>query len=127
MRRVNLSQPLRASTLLLYRIGMRSRRFLPKQKCHAFGRPTANGQPRIEGIYVINLDRQVDRWREMERELQRVSDASGAGLANLVERYPAVDARTFERRPPFGKDVNPFYTLGTSYSWNPNRTPFRTD
>jgi len=48
----------------------------------------------------------------MARELRHVIDASGAGLANLVERYPAVDARTFVRQPPGGKDVNPFYTLG---------------
>ena len=108
---MNLSDPLRAPTRLLYRIGMRVRRFLPKQECPAFGSSTANGLPRVEKVYVINLDRQEDRWREMTRELAHVIDASGAELATLVERYPAVDARTFARQPPGSKDVNPFYTL----------------
>ena len=61
---------------------------------------------------MINLDRQTDRWREMEGELRHVIDVSGAELANLVERYPAVDARTFAGHPPGNKDVKPFYTLG---------------
>lgn len=109
---MNLSDPLRAPARLLYRIGTKGRRFLPKQECQAFGSSTANGLPRLEKVYVINLDRQEERWREMERELRHVIDASGAELANLVERYPAVDARTFARQLPISKDVHPFYTLG---------------
>ena len=109
---LNLAQPLRAPTRLLYRIGTRSRRFLPKQRCQTFGPSIANGLPRIERIYVINLDRQVERWLEMERELSRVSDATGGELGNLVERYPAFDAWTFTQQPPANNDVSPFYTLG---------------
>ena len=109
---VNLSDPLRAPTRLIYRIGMKGRRFLPKQECQAFGSSTANGLPRVEKVYVINLDRKEDRWLEMTRELRHVIDASGAELANIVERYPAVDAGTFARQPPGSKDANPFYTLG---------------
>ena len=108
---VNLSNPLRAPTRLIYRIRMKSRSILPKQECQAFGSYAANGLPRVGRVYVINLERQEDRWREMTRELARVIDASGLELATLAERYPAVDARTFARQPPVGNDVNPFYTL----------------
>lgn len=109
---MNLSNTLRAPTRLLYRIGMKGRSFFPKQECQAFGFSTANGLQGVEKVYVINLDRQTDRWREMVRELRHVIDTSGAELVNLVERYPAVDARAFARQPPGNKDVNPFYTLG---------------
>ena len=66
---------------LLYRIGIRSRRLLPRQRCQTFGPAKPKGLPRIASIYVINLDRQPDRWSEMERELKHVLDASGTELA----------------------------------------------
>lgn len=69
------------------------------------------GLPRIESIYVINLDRQPDRWSEMERELKQVLDASGADLVKMTVRYSAVDARSDAQQPP-ADEVNPFYTLG---------------
>jgi len=90
---------------------MISRRLLPRQKCRTFGHSIPKGRPRIERIYVINLDRQPDRWAEMERELRHVVDASGVELANLTVRYPAVDAKSFAQFPPYDEEVDPFYTL----------------
>jgi len=68
------------------------------------------GLPKIESIYVINLDRQPDRWSEMKRELKHVLDASGADLVKMTVRYSAVDARNDAQQPP-DDEVNPFYTL----------------
>jgi len=108
---MNLSRPLLAPSRLLFRIGLKSRRLLPRQKCRTFGPSNSKGRPRIERIYVINLDRQPERWAEMERELRHVVDASGAELANLTVRYSAVDAKNFAQLPPKDEEIDPFYTL----------------
>ena len=47
----------------------------------------------IQRIYVINLDRKPDRWRQMTRELGRLRDRSGRPLAAMSRRFSAVDAR----------------------------------
>ena len=66
----------------------------------------------IEQIYVINLDRQPDRWIEVSRELNCILDSSGAELTKLTVRYPAVDAKSFAQPPLDDEEVDPFYTLG---------------
>ena len=50
-----------APVRMLHRLGMEGRRLLPRQRCNAFG----DAADRIEQIYVINLDRQPERWHEM--------------------------------------------------------------
>ena len=90
---MNLTSPLLAPSKLLYRIAMKCRRLLPRKRAQAFGPLNTKEQPRIERIYVINLNRQPDRWAEMERELRHVLDTSGTELWNLTEQYPAVDAK----------------------------------
>ena len=47
----------------------------------------------IQRIYVINLDRKPDRWRQMARELGRLRDRSERPLAAMSRRFSAVDAR----------------------------------
>lgn len=88
---MNPSSSLSALSTLLYRMGLHIRRRLPRQQCHAFG-PANLQRERIERIYVINLDRQADRWVAVSLELSQVLDSSGAELAKLAVRYPAVDA-----------------------------------
>lgn len=109
---MNLSRPLLGPSKLLYRIGVKARRLLPRQKCQTFGPSNAKESARIERIYVINLDRQLDRWTEMGRELGHILDSSGAELANLTVRYPAIDARSFTQSQPKDDEIDPFYTLG---------------
>ncbi len=109
---MNLSRPLRSPSKLLYRIGLKIRRLLPRQQCHTFGPSNGKQRQRIERIYVINLDRQPERWSEIRRELSRVLDSSGAELAKLTVRYSAVDARSFAQPPLKNDEVDPFYTLG---------------
>ncbi len=109
---MNLSIPLRAPSKLLYRTALKCRRLLPRQQCHTLGPSNAKKRQRIEQIYVINLDRQPDRWTEMSKELSQVLDSSGAELTKLTVRYPAVDARSFAQSPIWDYEVDPFYTLG---------------
>lgn len=96
----------------LFRVAMKFRRFLPKKRTHAFGSLNATGYPRIEQIYVINLDRQPARWSEMKAELNQVLDCSGSELLKITERYAAIDALQFLQEPIKDLDIDPVYTLG---------------
>ena len=109
---MNLASPWDATSRALFHIAMKCRRFLPKKRSQAFGLVTAKVRPKIERIYVINLNRQPARLAEMEQELRRVLDWSGAELWSLTERYAAVDSRHFIHDPSKDADVDPFYTLG---------------
>jgi GR25 family glycosyltransferase involved in LPS biosynthesis len=109
---MNHATPWRTPSKFMFRIAMKCRRFLPKQKSQAFGLLNTKEQPRIERIYVINLDTQPARWAEIRQELRHVLDWSGAELWNLTERYAAVDAKSFIQEPIKGADIDPIYTLG---------------
>jgi len=109
---MNLISPLNAPLKFLFRFAMKCRRLLPKKKSQAFGLMTSKEHPRIERIYVINLDRQPARWSEMEQELKRVLDWSGVELCNLTERYAAVDANDLMHEPLKDADIDQIYTLG---------------
>jgi GR25 family glycosyltransferase involved in LPS biosynthesis len=109
---MNLAPPWRTPSKFLFRIAMKCRRLLPKKISQAFGPLNTKEQPRIERIYVINLNREPARWAEMEQELRHVLDSSGPELWNLTERYAAVDAKNFIQEPLKDADIDPIYTLG---------------
>lgn len=109
---MNLTSPWSAPSNFLFRTALKCRRLLPKKKSQAFGLSNTKGKPRIERIYVINLNRQPSRWSEMEQELRHAVDWSGAELWNLTERYAAVDANDFTQEPFKDADIDPIYTLG---------------
>jgi GR25 family glycosyltransferase involved in LPS biosynthesis len=74
--------------------------------------PTNTQQSGICQIYVINLDRQPDRWADVLRGLACILDAAGKPLTDRVTRYSASDARTATHDAVDFGDINPFYTLG---------------
>jgi len=92
-----------------YRLGLKFRRLLPRQRCSAFG-PT-HAAERIERIYVISLDRQPERWAEMRLELDQILDSAGDTLSERTVRFSAVDAWSFEQSPEEDDEVGPIYTL----------------
>lgn len=108
---MNLSRPLLGPLRRIYRHGHTVRRLLPKQRCRTFGPYSANEPPRVGRIYVMNLDRQPARLRELNRELCEVLDSSGAQITELTVRHPAVDASSFVKAPVADDEVDPFYTL----------------
>lgn len=97
---------------ILFSIAMKCRRLLPKKRSKAFGSLNTNEKPRIERIYVINLNRQPSRWSKIQQELRQVLDWSGVELLNRTERYVAVDATQFLEEPIKDADIDPIYTLG---------------
>lgn len=108
---MNLSKPLRATSRFLYFLVLKCRNYLPRQQCFAFGPPTETRKSVIEQIYVINLDRQPHRWRDVLRELSHILDASSKPLSQRVIRYSACDAQSEDPKLCNGGEVEPFYTL----------------
>lgn len=109
---MNLSKPLRAASRLLYSLFLQYRVRLPRQQCLAFMSHTDGGQSGIGPIFVINLDRQPNRWTDVRRELDRIVDAAGKPLSERVVRYSACDAQANPEELFGTADIEPYYTLG---------------
>jgi GR25 family glycosyltransferase involved in LPS biosynthesis len=84
----------------------------PRKQCFAFVTPTNAQQSGIHQIYVINLDRQPDRWVDVFRELACILDAAGKPLTDRVTRYSASDAQNETHDALDSGEIDPFYTLG---------------
>jgi len=109
---MNLSKPLRAVSRFLHFLFLQYRTHLPRQQCLSFVPPSDAQQSGIGPIFVINLDRQPDRWTDVLRELACILDAAGKPLSERVVRYSACDAQTDAQQLLDGGDIEPFYTLG---------------
>ena len=109
---MNLSKPLRAVSRFLHFLFLQYRTHLPRQQCLAFVPPSDAQQSGIGPIFVINLDRQPDRWTDVLRELACILDAAGKPLSERVVRYSACDAQTDAQQLLDGGDIEQFYTLG---------------
>ena len=69
------------------------RRIFTKKKCSAFNVSSNNKKIEcIEKIYVINLDRQPNRYKRVQSEFSKIMDTSRNSLTNILERVTAVDA-----------------------------------
>lgn len=112
----------------MYRVLLRSRRVVGRQRCAAFGDTSTADIPRIERVFVINLDRQPDRWNRMIGELARVLDNSGQPLSERITRVSAVDARDHHAGSHQGL-VDARYTLGAQLFVDPHplASPDRLD
>ena len=108
---VNLSKPLRRTTLFLHRLFLRCRLRLPRQRCSSFSAPPKSQQSGIGPIFVINLDRQTGRWVDIVRELESILDASNRPLSERVVRHSACDAQSDPPAFLNNADVEPIYTL----------------
>src|SRR5438105_1763896 len=105
---MNLATPSVRAFRHAFRLWLNLLRLFPKQKCRTFGCQGAQkGGPRIERVYVINLDRESGRWSEMEQELGHVLTSSGAQLLDVTERHVAVDANAFSDEPLKDADIDP--------------------
>jgi GR25 family glycosyltransferase involved in LPS biosynthesis len=109
---MNLAPPSLKVVSCAFQLWLNLRMLLPKRRCQTFNIQSSPDLPRIEKIYVINLDREPNRWTKMQNELRRILDSSGHQLLELTERYVAVDANAFLEDPSKDADIDPFYTLG---------------
>jgi GR25 family glycosyltransferase involved in LPS biosynthesis len=105
----------------IYGVALRAKKLLPKKKCIAFDQTDKESiHGFIEHIYVINLDRQPQRWKQVLGEFSQVLDAKGRALSGYVRRISAVDALDFESvvEP---ETVDRTYTLGEQLYVDPRR------
>lgn len=108
---MNKTSPWSSTSKLLFGIALKCRRILPRRKCQAFGVSNSENKPKIERVYVINLQRQPTRLNEIKNELKQILDSSGNHLCNITERFSAVDAHNFSQDPITDENISPFYTL----------------
>ena len=123
---MNLARPLRKIGSCAFQFWLDLLRLMPKQNCQAFSIQGAQKGPRIEKIYVINLNREPGRWSNIQKELRRILDSSGEELLKLTERHVAIDANEFLEDPPKDADITPFYTLGDQLFVEPQPLVFPT-
>lgn len=122
---MNLARPSVKIVSWAFQLWLALLRLLPKQKCQAFN-TQGSQSPRIDNIYVINLDRAPNRWSKLQLEIQRILDSSGKNILNLTERYSAVDSNAFLSDPSKDADIDPFYTLGDQLFVEPQPLVFPT-
>lgn len=108
---MNPTRPLHLPAGFLYALGLRARRLLPRRQSNAFGSSIDGDTAKIGGLYVINLDRQTDRWQRITGELSLLLDGSRVALAKRAIRHSACDAGSLGMALTLGVDVEPFYTL----------------
>ena len=109
---MNLSRPLSAAARFLHFLFLHYRMHLPRQRCLSFVPPSEAQKSGIGPIFVVNLDRQPNRWADILRELACILDADGKPLSERVVRYSACDAQNDSQQLLDGSNVEPFYTLG---------------
>lgn len=108
---MNLLRPQRAIVRNIFRLRLKLRRLLPRRQCQTFGTRSPGKCPRIQKIYVINLNREPGRWSMMQQELRQILDHTGTELLSLAERHVAVDGRELSQDPLQDAEIYPFYTL----------------
>jgi GR25 family glycosyltransferase involved in LPS biosynthesis len=87
--------------------------FIKKQKSIVFG----SSKNHINKIFIINLDRQPDRWKQIKNELKSVSTIKEETLLNYTERFSAIDA---DKTPLKTTKINDTYTVQDQYFVDPN-------
>jgi len=108
---MNLTPKWSIISKFIFQIIIKCRKILPKKKSFAFGLHNTKEKPKIEHIYVINLNRHTDRLAKIKQELSSILDCSGIKLWNLTERFSAVDASHYFKDPQKDDDIDPIYTL----------------
>lgn len=103
---------------LLHRARLAARLMPHRRRSVAFGRHRT-GDPAIERILVINLDREHRRRIRMETELARLRDVSGRGLHLRTRRLPAVDARLLDDAAMRDAPVQRSYRLAEQLAVDP--------
>lgn len=114
---MNIKNPLKGINHFFYSFYLRARLFLPAQKSLTFSSVDQDGSF-ISKIYVINLDREVVRWSDLNKEFNKILDKSNKKLTEQVVRFSAINAR--EMPEDFnGEDVFPYYTLANQLYVDP--------
>lgn len=92
-------------------------RFLGKNKVSlAFDEKKAK---HIARIYVINLDRKPDRWKDIKKELHRIKINNNKRLYDISRRFSAIDGRYYKYNKD-NADLKNYYKLSDQLKVEPN-------
>lgn len=105
------------SKKLKYTFKFHFRKLDRKRKAHAFSK--SKNIKSISRIYVINLDRKPERWKEMCKELKRIVGDTGFNLLSIARRHSAVDAR-YLKSDIDNNSLIPYYSLYDQLQIEPN-------
>ena len=111
----HLSKPLAKA----YGWALSARRVLGPQRSLTFANAQNGNNRTIAKVFVINLDREPNRWRRVLGELERVLDAGGLPLTHRVTRIAAVDASEYITHS-CNAFVERAYTLGDQLFVDPH-------
>ncbi len=117
---MNLSKPLRSASRLLHILFLQCRYRLPRQRCPTFLGASDAQQSGIGPIFVINLDRQTNRWTDMVRELDCILDASGKPLSERAVDTSHVTRRSILQNSLMAPMSTRSTPSATNYSSNRN-------
>jgi GR25 family glycosyltransferase involved in LPS biosynthesis len=107
---MNLTKPFRTASQIVHYLLLKLRRHLPRRQSDTFVSENAE-RSGVSRIFVINLDRQPERWAEMLSELNCVLDSEGVPLSKRTTRYSAIDSLSASDHKVEPEDVDPSYTL----------------
>lgn len=93
-----------------------SRLFEFRPKTKAFSNNKKNA---IRRIYVINLDRKPDRWKQICKELKRIFINKSDTLFSITRRFSAIDARYLNKNID-SKFLKTKYSLADQLAVEPN-------
>jgi GR25 family glycosyltransferase involved in LPS biosynthesis len=100
-----------------YDLAFRLRLFDRKSKTSLFF--DESGENTIQRIYIINLDRKPERWKQVGQELKRIYNCSGLRLFDISRRFSAIDARYFNNEID-SKTLLTYYSLADQLRIEPN-------
>jgi len=98
---------------LKYKLKQLASLFIKQKRLNTFG-PDKN---QINKIFVINLDRQKERWKLIQKELDQVQVQNKKSLLSFTERFSAIDAKNHSLST---NKINPSYKLENQYFVDPN-------
>lgn len=98
---------------LKFKIKQILRNISKKIKLTAFG----NANDQINKIFIINLDRQTERWKLIKKELEGIPTNTNTNLLNFSERFSAVDAK---KESLSDYKISNFYKLQDQYFVDPD-------
>ncbi|RZJ46345.1 MAG: glycosyl hydrolase family protein, partial [Chryseobacterium sp.] len=94
------------------------RLMVPKIKNRAFG--SNNLKNLIDSVYVINLDRQKDRWSRISTELGREPILGDFTLFDLTHKVSAIDGKKLTFNKIQAEQINPEFNLREQYTVDPD-------
>ncbi|WP_426507876.1 family 16 glycosylhydrolase [Serratia proteamaculans] len=115
---MNIKNPLKGISHFFYSFYLRARLFLPAQKSLTFSSLDKDGSF-ISKVYVINLDREVVRWLDLNKEFNKILDKSNKKLTEQVVRFSAINAKEMSDDIN-GEEVFPYYTLADQLYVDPH-------